>query len=661
MIIQALADYYDRKIQCNPDSLPPRAFEDKKIDYIIVLQKDGRPKLIEDGGLCRVPQHCGRSSNKKAHLLWDNLEYALGFPKNNTSKAQKSALEKHEAFKARLKEIDDLETPSLNAIRQFVAFSLEEKLRLLDPLPGWSEAKKNPKATVTFQLAGTSDIVVEEAEVHQRLLRLPLTGVGELGRCMLTGQIVPIAATHAPQIKITGGNTSGSTLVSFNKDNKAFESFKKTQGANAPIDAEIVFKYATALNALLSSSDNNDNRFYLDNAAKTNEDRRQRKTQKRRFYFGDTAIVFWACPQASQEQETKIPFETAFASTLDASAVIDDEENKDDPDAYVKHVKAAHTAIFNGEYDKDNTDEDQFYVLGLSPNNARIAVRFWRAGTVAEIAKNIAQYLDDVKLETPGFMPDFIFLNNIIRAATLKSQKSENVQSKLAVNLIRAILDDQPFPRSLLQAAIARFRVQVRFRPKDEKKEKAKERKAEYFRAALIKAYINRQARQEEKKQTPNEIQRNANDPNYPWEKISMSLDKNKTNRGYQLGRLFATLEKLQIEAHRAETEKSSSLNETIRSRFYGAAAATPATVFPTLMHLMQHHLTKLQKTKPGHYVFYWRLIAEIVDKVGDFDACLTLENQGQFALGYWQQALDLYTKKENDTDSSDAEEDNND
>ncbi len=660
MIIQALADYYNRKTQCYPDSLPPRAYEDRKIDYIIVLQKDGRPKLIEDGGLCRVPQHCGRSGKIiKAHLLWDTLEYALGFPENNTSKAQKSALEKHEAFKARLREIDDLETPSLNAIRQFVAFSLEEKLRLLEPLPGWSEAKKNPRATVTFQLAGTSDIVVKEPEVHQRLLNAPLTGVGELRRCMLSGQIVPIAATHAPKITIKGGHTAGSTLVSYNAN--AFKSFKKSQGANAPIDAEIVFKYATALNALLSSSDNSDNHFYLDNTAKTNEDRRQRKTQKRRFYFGDTAIVFWACPQASQEQETKIPFESAFASTLDASAIIDEEENKDDPDAYVKHVKAAHTAIFNGEYDKDNTDEDQFYVLGLSPNNARIAVRFWRAGTVAEIAKNIAQYLDDVKLETPRFMPEFIFLNNIIRAATLKSQKSENVQSKLAVNLIRAILDDQPFPRSLLQAAIARFRVQVRFSPKDEKKEKAQERKAEYFRAALIKAYINRQARQEEKKQTPDEIQRNANDPNYPWEKISMSLDKNKTNRGYQLGRLFATLEKLQIEAHRTETEKSSSLNETIRSRFYGAAAATPATVFPTLMPLAQHHLTKLQKTKPGLYVFYWRIIAEIVDKIGDFDARLTLENQGQFALGYWQQALALYTKKESATDSSDAEEDNND
>ena len=140
-----------------------------------------------------------------------------------------------------------------------------------------------------------------------------------------------------------------------------------------------------------------------------------------------------------------------------------------------------------------------------------------------------------------------------------------------------------------------------------------------------------------------------------------MSLDKHKINRGYQLGRLFATLEKLQIEAHRAETEKTSSLNETIRSRFYGAAAATPATVFPTLMPLAQHHLTKLQKTKPGLYVFYWRLIAEIVDKIGDFDACLTLENQGQFALGYWQQALALYTKKESATDSSDVKEDNND
>ncbi len=55
-----------------------------------------------------------------------------------------------------------------------------------------------------------------------------------------------------------------------------------------------------------------------------------------------------------------------------------------------------------------------------------------------------------------------------------------------------------------------------------------------------------------------------------------MELDINQPSVGYQLGRLFATLEKIQEEANPG-------INTTIKERYYGGAAcATPVTVLPT-------------------------------------------------------------------------------
>ncbi len=116
-----------------------------------------------------------------------------------------------------------------------------------------------------------------------------------------------------------------------------------------------------------------------------------------------------------------------------------------------------------------------------------------------------------------------------------------------------------------------------------------------------------------------------------------MSLDIENKNVGYCLGRLFATLEKIQDEANRG-------INATIRDRFYGAASGTPVTVFPNLIRLMTHHLSKLDN--PGRVIYFEKLIGEILDKIDDFPATLSMEDQGRFALGYYHQNDDVCTKK---------------
>ena len=117
-----------------------------------------------------------------------------------------------------------------------------------------------------------------------------------------------------------------------------------------------------------------------------------------------------------------------------------------------------------------------------------------------------------------------------------------------------------------------------------------------------------------------------------------MALDKENTNIGYRLGRLFATLERIQEVANPG-------LNATIRDKYYASASATPAAVFGTLMRLKNHHLSKLANV--GQKVNFERKLGEIVEDVPSFPAHLKMDDQGQFAIGYYHQRQDFFTKHE--------------
>ena len=121
-----------------------------------------------------------------------------------------------------------------------------------------------------------------------------------------------------------------------------------------------------------------------------------------------------------------------------------------------------------------------------------------------------------------------------------------------------------------------------------------------------------------------------------------MSLDPNNTNIGYRLGRLFAALERTQIRAFTSGGGKEP--NTTIRDRYYGAASSTPVIVFGTLIRLSKHHLAKIEHV--GEKVNLEKLFAEIMEGVSDFPTHLCLADQGRFAIGYYHQMHDFFTKK---------------
>ena len=383
--------------------------------------------------------------------------------------------------------------------------------------------------------------------------------------CLVSGSPDTPARLHTAIKGVWGAQSSGANIVSFNLD--AFKSFGKEQGYNATVGVKSEFAYTTALNTLLA------------------------KGSLQRIQVGDASTVFWA--------ERKHDIEDWFADIFGEPAKGDSEQDNAAIKALFKAPAIGATPVFD-----DNTI---FYVLGLSPNASRIAIRFWYAGTVAAVEGHIRQHFKDISIERAPHHPEYLSLFRLLVSTALQS-KSDNIQPNLAGDFMRAILAGTPYPTTLLSSAIRRIKA---------------EREVTYPRASLIKAILARNARFYETN---------------PKEEVGMSLDTSNTNTGYRLGRLFAVLEKIQEEA-------SPGINATIRDRFYGSASSVPVAVFSHLMKLKNHHIAKLESK--GRAVNLEKIIGEIVDDIKDFPSHLSLDDQGRFAIGYYHQRQDFFKKKD--------------
>ena len=323
------------------------------------------------------------------------------------------------------------------------------------------------------------------------------------------------------------------------------------------------------------------------------------RNSRQRFQVGDTSTVFWL-------QKEDAEAESVFAAIFG---------EQDDPDARTELVRGVMAAVQSGQFD-GGRGENRFFVLGLAPNAARISIRFWHAAPLHEIALRIRQWFADLKMARSGKDPEFPSLFRLL-AACAQQGKADNIPPNLGGDIMRAILAGSPFPASWLNAAVQRCRA---------------EQNVTYLRAAAIKSCLNRSRRNP--------------DSSFIQEFFEM-LDPANTSPAYRLGRLFAALEKIQEEA-------SPGLNATIRDRYYGAASSTPVAVFTTLLRLKNHHLAKL--TNRGRAVNFERLLGDIMGGLSDFPKHLSLPEQGRFALGYYHQRQDFFSKTTQSDESTQGE-----
>lgn len=567
MILRALYDYYHR---CK--NVAPKGFEYKELGFLIVINRDGDFLRIED---CRidkkncntylVPKTVNRSGSKSGLfpcMLWDNTRFVLGISKDGTSNPEGQYLD---AFKQSVTNLSKKypESERICAVQKFydkhpgndVSSALADDVLYKDIL----ETTKN----ISFRIQGDLSIVAEDPVLRKEIAEVNNDNTDHKV-CLVTGVKSEIARIHS---KTPLPGSTFTSLVSFQKG-YGFDSYGKEQAYNASVSVDAEFAYTTALNLLL------------------------RRDSHNKFSIGTRTFLFWA---SSDSEAAKASEESLFA-------FFGRTDDDDDPNRRIEFVRKTFMSIYNGEVASNK--DDKFFILGLAPNSARIAVVYWAELPLREFAEIISRHFSDMEIvDTRKEKKPYAGLHSILGAVTLGG-KSSDASPNLPDAVVKSIFQGFPYPVSLYQACIRRIRA---------------EQSISITRAAIIKAYLNR-----------------LNDNNN--KKLEIMLDKENQNHGYLCGRLFAVLDKIQEDANGIHS---------IRERYMNSASATPATVFATIINLSTHHIEKLNT---GSQVFYEKLKQEIISKLpaDGFPSHLDLQDQGRFFVGYYHQRQDFFTAKDN-------------
>jgi len=577
MILSALNSYYLRLVERDDDEVPLFGYSQEKISYALVLSAEGELVDVLD-----VRDNSGKKPLPKSLTVPQPEKRTAGIKSNFlwdktsyvlgvSAKVGERTAQEHQAFKTLHQQcLDDEIDPALQALSAFLGRWSPEQFQA----PMFSEEMLD--ANFVFRLDG------EHRYLHElpaaQLLRAKLLAGAEVrdGVCLVTGKNLPLARLH-PAIKgVNGAQSSGASIVSFNLE--SFGSYGKSQGDNAPVSEAVAFAYTTVLNHLLRRDEHN----------------------RQRLQIGDASVVFWALAETPELTNSA---ELLFADLLSPPS--------DDAQEAAK-LRAVLDAVAKGrplrELGLQLDQGSQLFVLGLAPNASRLSIRFWQTGSLGFFAQRLAEHFQDLHIEPLPWKTEPAIWRLLY--ATVPSRdgktKAEDISPQLAGEITRAVLTGGRYPRSLLANVIMRMRADGDI-------------SALGVRVALCKAVLTRDMRLGVK---------GIN------EEVPVSLDKEASNPGYRLGRLFAVLESAQRNA------LGTQINATIRDRYYGAASATPTSIFPMLLRNTQNHLAKVRKEKPGLAHLLEREIREIIDGLdSQFPRSLKLEDQGRFAIGYYHQS----------------------
>ncbi len=585
MILQSLVEYYEILAKANGISKP--GYCKANVSYAVSITAGGKlagiiplknpvqrgNKMVEIPQSFEVPEQVKKTVGITSNFLCENSGYMLGI--DNKGKPERSR-ECFEAFKELHREV--LMGADCDEARAVLAF-----LEQWDPQQG----QKNPVlaeyldaltsgANLVFMLEGSGYIHENGAikKAWEKYYQQSRDAV--VMQCLVTGERLPIARLH-PSVKgVKGAQSMGASLVSFNAN--AYESHGRDdqQGLNAPVSEYAAFAYTTTLNYLLADS-------------------------KHRQTLGDTTVVFWA-------QSAKSIYRDLFAYALNPDT--NSTEKTDDKGAaslignvFNKIASGMPVAELNDAFNPSTA----FYILGLSPNAARLAVRFFIQDTFGNFIERIARHYKDMEINRAPTEQPYLPLWQMMQETVSPKSKDKASSPLLSGSVLRSILTGSPYPAALYGSVIVRIRA---------------EKAINSAKAGIIKAYLT-------KKHSGN----NTKDK----EVLTVSLNAQSENRAYVLGRLFSVLEKAQQDANPG-------INTTIKDRYFTSACATPASVFPVLLRLSNHHISKSDFGKSID-----NKIRDLMDKLDvdekPFPAHLTLDEQGVFILGYYHQKQANYEK----------------
>lgn len=578
MILQALTEHYEALAAQEKIARP--GWADAKISFALCLgesgelervastkteQARGKKTVLAPQNLS-LPAPVTRTAGVLSNFLWDNSSYILGVDAKGKPQRSLKCFETCRALHHQV--LDGVDSPGARALLAFLdrwdpAAAAEHPALKED----WEELTGG--ANLVFRYHG--DYLHNDPMIRQAWQRhYDSSGEGPEMVCLVTGQKGPVEAVH-PSIKgVAGGQTSGTALVSFNAP--AFCSYGRDQSLNAPVSRYAAFAYTAALNSLLAD------REHL-------------------YRVGETTILFWAKSGQPAFQDFFAAMAFGGTACYDAGTL----------GGMLKSLLEGKPVLYDETWLDPGMD---FYILGISPNAARLSVRFFLRNSFGGFLENVQRHNDRLEIIRPAndsfeSIPPW----KLVDATVNQNSKDKSPSPVMTGEVLRAILTDTHYPASLLNGVTLRIRA---------------DHKVDRTRAAILKAYYLKKPH-----------------PDIPKEVLTVSLNPACDTPAYVLGRLFSVYEAIQSAANPG-------INTTIKDKYFNSAAATPAVIFPILGNLAQKHLKKLKSSNRGLCVFYEKQLGEVASLLDtSFPARMSLPQQGAFQLGYYHQTQDRYQKKE--------------
>ena len=591
MILQALTEYYETLLTLPSNKpKPPRfGWSQANVRFAVSIDLSGALKeiiLLENdtnkkGRPTTVPMQLKRSGTKPPpYFLCDTATYVLGIDTGEITARSKNYFSAFRTYNKRI--LSRIDCPEARAVINFLD-NWDIESALSDPIVQDALPYDLGKGNLAFYISETSAWVLDVPEIQAGwdAYYQEASSRGDLGTCLVTGKDAPIARIHNSVKGIYASSLSpnGWTLVGFDKGSPAFSSYGKEQGYNAPTSEYAAFAYTAALNHLLSD-------------------------REHVYRVGDATVVCWAKGGGDLYQSF-----FGYAAFGQGEPAYEESELRN----MVRQLCQGQPV----QYREDRLDPNMdFFVLGLSPNAARLSVRFFLRNTFGGFLRNVQAHQDRLEIVRPAYdkfetLPVWKLLSETVN----QNSRDKSPAPDLAGEVLRAILDNTLYPATLLNGVTLRIRA---------------EHEVTRGRAAIIKAYYKKLA----------EVTKRKN-PDIPEEVLQVSLNETSANIPYTLGRLFSVLEAIQGAANPG-------INATIRDKYFNSAAATPAVIFPILTNLAQKHLKKLRGSNAGLAIFYDKQLTDLCSRIGEsYPAHMSLPQQGSFQLGYYHQTQARYQKKE--------------
>lgn len=593
MILQALSQYYDRLLVEPNVDIAPLGFERKAIDFLIVITEEGEFDGLRDlregagkkkkGRLTRVPKGVKRAAGVDANLLWDTSPYVLG----HLLRVDKKAKLVYQG-KGAAKRLDINESKKeLNKMRKRLP---QQRTAFLEKIENTFGDSEDIGIQALLRFLGQDGFTKlyehplwQEVEENAGNLTFSLSGVELI--CQRPAVVKSISEHAKPE----GGGKVCAVSGKLDDVARLHTAIKGVWGAQSS-GANIVSFNLDAFRSFGKKQGHNAPVGKQAEFTYTTALNYLLASKRQRMQVGDASTVFWA--------KDPTDFEEIFISCFEQPAKGEEAVKYDKIRSLLSSVRSGVPA---------EEERRPFYVLGLAPNASRISIRFWYAGNLKEIKERIARFFEEIELVRSARDPQFLSLLQLL-SSTATEGKIDNLPPNVGGEFARAVLLGGRYPNSLLANAVRRCKA---------------EQRVTLARVAIIKACLVR------------------NFSNNNQKEVSVGLDRNYDNIGYVLGRLFAVLERIQGKAQKG-------IKKTIRDTYFGAATSSPLTTFKRLDDLSVHHLAKIRNS--GQPITWFEQMKQEVFGLippSGIPAILKMEDQARFAVGYYHQRQDFFTKKE--------------